>query len=56
MLNLSGEGGKQGGWRTCDAQAGTFMETSNTVAPQATEADFRGSCMQCWLPSQSCRA
>jgi hypothetical protein len=28
---------------TCDAHVGTFMETSKTLAPQAMEADFRGS-------------
>lgn len=29
--------------RTCEAHVGTFRLTSNTVLPQATEAEVRGS-------------
>lgn len=39
------------GLNTCEAQAGTFMETSNTVAPQAIEEDFRGSDKGSLFPS-----
>ena len=30
-------------WNTWEAHVGTFMQISNTVAPQAIEADLRGS-------------
>lgn len=29
--------------KTCDAQVGTFIQISNTLAPQAIDTDLRGS-------------
>jgi hypothetical protein len=37
--------------KTCEAHTGTFMVTSNTVAPQAIAADFRGSDRGTLFPS-----